>query len=171
VASNAAFEIGPAAPELRRRCVCGIMVRILRGPPNTSLWRDLSAPPGELPLGSFASTLGGSKNALTHPRKRLPSSFSQDELMATQIVAWHALPPSSPRVARARARPYGLWGLTLSAAQAGGCHAINRGTCLRETPANQLPRSRKENVRCNRSSLLTNILPYKQGQTWRRHAK
>jgi hypothetical protein len=50
---------------------------------------------------------------LTHLRKQLPSwCFPQDQLMATQIVAWHALPPSSPRAARAGARPYGLWGLT-----------------------------------------------------------
>ena len=42
---------------------------------------------------------------------------------------------------------------------------MNGGTCLRETPDKQrVPRGRKKNVRCNRSSLLTNSLPYKEGQ-------
>ena len=41
---------------------------------------------------------------------------------------------------------------------------MNGGTCLRETPGKRLPSGRKKNVRCNRSSLLTNSLPYKEGQ-------
>ena len=41
---------------------------------------------------------------------------------------------------------------------------MNGGTCLHETPGERLPRGRKKNVRCNRSSLLTNSLPYKEGQ-------
>jgi len=41
---------------------------------------------------------------------------------------------------------------------------MNGGTCLHETPGKRLPRGRKKNVRCNRSSLLTNSLPYKEGQ-------
>ena len=40
---------------------------------------------------------------------------------------------------------------------------MNGGTCLHETPGQRLPRGRKKNVRCNRSSLLTNSLPYKEG--------
>jgi hypothetical protein len=39
---------------------------------------------------------------------------------------------------------------------------MNGGTCLRETPAKQrVLRGRRKNARCNRSSLLTNPLPYK----------
>jgi hypothetical protein len=41
---------------------------------------------------------------------------------------------------------------------------MNGGTCLHETPGQRLPSGRKKNVRCNRSSLLTNSLPYKEGQ-------
>src|SRR5215469_10094944 len=41
---------------------------------------------------------------------------------------------------------------------------MNGGTCLHETPGKRVPRGRKKNVRCNRSSLLTNSLPYKEGQ-------
>jgi hypothetical protein len=41
---------------------------------------------------------------------------------------------------------------------------MNGGTCLHETPGKRLPRGRKKNVRCDRSSLLTNSLPYKEGQ-------
>jgi hypothetical protein len=41
---------------------------------------------------------------------------------------------------------------------------MNGGTCLRETPGKRVPRGRKKNVRCNRSSLLTNSLPYKERQ-------
>jgi hypothetical protein len=41
---------------------------------------------------------------------------------------------------------------------------MNGGTCLHETPSKRLPSGRKKNVRCNRSSLLTNSLPYKEGQ-------
>jgi hypothetical protein len=41
---------------------------------------------------------------------------------------------------------------------------MNGGTCLHETPGKRLPSGRKKNVRCNRSSLLTNSLPYKEGQ-------
>ena len=41
---------------------------------------------------------------------------------------------------------------------------MNGGTCLHETPGKRLPRGRKKNVRCNRSSLLTNSLPYKEAQ-------
>ena len=39
---------------------------------------------------------------------------------------------------------------------------MNGGTCLRETLGKRVPRGRKKNVRCNRSSLLTNSLPYKE---------
>jgi len=45
---------------------------------------------------------------------------------------------------------------------------MNGGTCLRETPGKRVPRGGKKNVRCNRSSLLTNSLPYKEGQADRR---
>ena len=45
---------------------------------------------------------------------------------------------------------------------------MNGGTCLHETPGKRLPRGRKKNVRCNRSSLLTNSLPYKEGQVRKR---
>ena len=38
---------------------------------------------------------------------------------------------------------------------------MNGGTCLRETVGKRVPRGRKKNVRCNRSGLLTNSLPYK----------
>ena len=38
---------------------------------------------------------------------------------------------------------------------------MNGGTCLHETLGKRLPSGRKRNVRCNRSSLLTNRLPYK----------
>ena len=41
---------------------------------------------------------------------------------------------------------------------------MNGGTCLRETLGKRVPRGRKKNVRCNRSSLLTNNLPYKEPQ-------
>jgi hypothetical protein len=41
---------------------------------------------------------------------------------------------------------------------------MNGGTCLRETVGKRVPRGRKKNVRCNRSGLLTNSLPYKERQ-------
>ena len=47
---------------------------------------------------------------------------------------------------------------------------MNGGTCLHETPSKRLPSGRKKNVRCNRSSLLTNSLPYKEGQPMSRAA-
>src|SRR5215471_3139088 len=34
------------------------------------------------------------------PSHGFPAGFREDQLMATQIVAWHALSPSSPRAAR-----------------------------------------------------------------------
>jgi hypothetical protein len=40
MASKAAVQIGLAAPELRRRCACCIMVPILTDRPNTRSWRD-----------------------------------------------------------------------------------------------------------------------------------
>ena len=43
---------------------------------------------------------------------------------------------------------------------------MNGDTCLRETLGKRVLRGRKKNVRCNRSSLLTNSLPYKEGQLW-----
>ena len=41
---------------------------------------------------------------------------------------------------------------------------MNGGTCLRETLGKRVPRGRKKNVRCDRSGLLTNSLPYKERQ-------
>jgi hypothetical protein len=41
---------------------------------------------------------------------------------------------------------------------------MNGGTRLRETLSKRVPRGPKKNVRCNRSSLLTNSLAYKEGQ-------
>ena len=46
---------------------------------------------------------------------------------------------------------------------------MNGGTCLHETPSKRLPSGRKKNVRCNRSSLLTNSLPYQEGQVIGKH--
>jgi len=40
---------------------------------------------------------------------------------------------------------------------------MNGGTCLREISGKRVPRGPKKNVRCNRSSHLTNSLPYKEG--------
>jgi hypothetical protein len=44
---------------------------------------------------------------------------------------------------------------------------MNGGACLPETPSKRVPRGLKKNVRGNRSSLLTNGLPYKEAQRLR----
>ena len=164
VASNAALRLGPpprsfaadayvaswsGSIEICRIQACGAIFR-----------RLLASSPQIVRVYSWRIV------KCTHStRKRLPSWFSQDQLMAIQIVAWHAPSPLSPRATRDGARPYGLWGLTAKRGPSRGlpCHEW-RAPAFAKPRLSRVPRGRKENVRGNRSSPLTNILPYKQGQ-------
>ena len=105
---------------------------------------------------------------LSEAAHRLPWSVRRCALSAGWLTT--ALPPSTRTsaktidIALARSGRV-LWGLTAKRGPSRGlpCHEW-RAPAFAKPQLTRAPRGRKENVRGNRSSPLTNILPYKQRQ-------
>ena len=82
-----------------------------------------------------------------------PAGFHEDQLMATQIVAWHALSPSSPRAARAGRDPAGFWGLTANRGPSRrlSCHEWRH--LPSRTPGRNKPRATAKREACHPEGL------------------
>lgn len=97
---RAVLKNGPAAPELRHRCACCIMVQIHGDLPHTSLPRDLRAWLGELASESIVGCLAPRKKGLTRPSK--PAAGARDR--QGQVAARSACGP--PLTVPARGGPF-----------------------------------------------------------------